>query len=292
MGGLIPYKQRKRMGWELVILIIIVFFVIAAAFGLEFTQWSNTSTGQQTLSLWFGDKSLFDLVSSAVTMIATIVAGFLAFRSYETNRRAAIANRYQKGVELLAAPADSSKLGGVELLSVVATEAPKEYQVPVIRTLRQFLQERCSSRIQAILAGGEVSAAEIAADTDFVVMTSLSAIARTDFRKRWIAREDDEAGLPLFGIYLQKMHFFHVNFSRLWILESIFGDVTFEFCTFRETTLNIKCSGRIIFKDCTLDNFEIVAADIAGKRLEDTKSFIKVSGSQRPIFCRVNGQRI
>ncbi|WP_429930513.1 hypothetical protein [Agrobacterium vitis] len=290
MHGLIAYRKRKRAGWQLVILFVFSFFTMAYTFGRDFTEWSNTSAGQQALSRWFGGKSLFDLVSSAVTMISAVVAGFLAFRSYETNRRAAIANRYQKGVELLAASEDSSKLGGIELLSIAAAEAPKEYQVPVIRTLRQFLQERCSPKIRAILT--EVPATEVAADTDFVVMSSLSAIARTDIRHRWMLRQYDDDGLPLYGICLDQMHFIHLNFSKLRFVEAILGDVIFESCTFHETLMNIICTGEIVFKDCTFTNTEIVTVDIIGNQLDNAKSFIRMSGSQRALLSRINGSWI
>jgi len=274
--------------------VLLVLISLVAVAGLlsrasDVVRWLATPDGKAAYVLWTGNKSIFDLVTGAMTTLIAIGAVFLALRSYRVNQRAAVANRYQKGVELLGAAADSSKLGGIELLSVAARESHREYQEPVIRTLRQFLQERCTVTAEAICRRGGSTDTAGPQDTDLLITTALSAVARTSWRRRWLELEYDNEGLTLRGVYLHNVRLVSYNFSRIRFEEAVIGEVSFVSCIFDETFIDARCFGKMTFHDCRISRFDILAANMNGERLDDAGAFIKMSGRRQGSDFRING---
>ncbi|MGR6466234.1 hypothetical protein [Rhizobium sp. PAMB 3182] len=258
----------------------------------EARNWLASPDGKNAYAFWIGSKSIYDLIIGLMTTLIAITAAFLALRSYRVNQRAAVANRYQKGVELLGAAADSSKLGGIELLSVVAREDHQEFQEPVIRTLRQFLLERCAAATGAAYRKGCTCDPATFPCTDFVVMAALSAVARTERRRRWLELEHDDEGLALRGIHLHQVRLVNYDLSRIRFEEAVLGDVSFESCTFAETFFDARCFGVLNFHNCSISNSCIAATDINGKRLDDEEALIKMSQNRRIFNFSLNGRPI
>ena len=256
LHALTTYRDRQGFDWVFWVwagmLTIIGIFALNSGMP-KFLTWLSTDNGKEQYLLWFGRRSLFDIVASALTFLSAVVAVFLAMRSYRVHQGAAIANRYQKGIELLGAEVDSAKLGGIELLSSVAKEAPKEYQEPVVRTLKQFLLERCAAVRTACSSELEKSGSK----EDLVSIAALSAITRTNFKLRWLDPEADKNGLILRGIRLREARFIGHNFSRILFEETALGEVYFEACNFSETRIYGQCSGIMTFHNCTFKDTEI-----------------------------------
>ncbi|MDQ0422466.1 hypothetical protein J2045_003514 [Peteryoungia aggregata LMG 23059] len=289
---LTSYRGRRRFHWLPNIFISVgLLFIIADYFKHSAVVSSlSNAEGRAAYEFWIGTKSVLDIALGLVTTLIALTAAYLALRSYRVNQRAAVANRYQKGVELLGASADSSKLGGIELLSIVAREAPEEYQEPVMRTLRQFLHERCASITEPMQ--NALNYPEMLPATDFVVMAALSAVSRTLLRQRWLDLEADEEGLTLRGIYLHKVRILKADFSRITFEDGVFGDVSFEGCKFAETAIIARFFGRVAFEDCSIDNAQILATDVYGEQFEDAKTFIDLSKNSWVSRFDVNNQRI
>lgn len=289
----IKYRERRSMAQSNAVMLALILLVAMAAIlplARDMVRWLATPDGQAAYVLWAGNKSIFDLVTGATTTLIAIGAVFLALRSYRVNQRAAVANRYQKGVELLSAPADSSKLGGIELLSVAAREAHWEYQEPVIRTLRQFLQERCAVASKAVFRQGGSSDTAAPQDTDLVTTAALSAVARTSSGRRWLEMEYDNEGLTLRGVYLHNVRLVSYDFSRIRFEEVIFGEVSFVNCIFHDTFIDARCFGKMTFHNCRISRFDILAANMDGERIDDAGAFIKMSRRRQGSDFRVNGR--
>lgn len=226
-------------------------------------RWLATPDGKATYADWVGNKSIFDLLTGMSATAAAIAAVFLALRSYRINQRVALANRYQKGVELLGANVDSSKIGGIELLSMVSREAYKEFQEPVIRTLRQFLQERCFSFVNEVYNSEDPH--KPANPSDLVITATISAIVRTNWRKRWLDLESDDQGLNLTGIYLHQTQLTGYDFSRINFKYSLLGFVVFKDCKFTHTIIDARCFGKLVFDNCIFENSKINIRDLKSK---------------------------
>ncbi|MGV0878707.1 hypothetical protein V6767_16335 [Martelella sp. FLE1502] len=291
---LTTYRQRRREYWPIYVWVAAatVFFIVMTAPSLKEVLTSlATPDGKIAYEFWLGSKSVYDLIIGLMTTVIAIIAAFLALRSYRVNQRAAVANRYQKGIELLGAAADSSKLGGIELLSVVAREDYREYQEPVLRTLRQFLLERCAAPTEMVYKKGRTFDPATLPATDFVVMAALSAVARTNWRRRWLELEHDNEGLALRGIHLHQVRLVNYDLSRIRFEEAVLGDVIFDACTFAETFIEARCFGVLKFHNCLIDNSGIAATDINETRLDDD-ALIRMSRNRRVSKFRVNGRLI
>lgn len=286
------YRERSSLLWLPKILLVTGLVLLIADYfnRLGGLTWLSSAKGLAAYEFWIGTKSVLDVALGLMTTVIAVTAAYLALRSYRVNQRAAVANRYQKGIELLGASADSSKLGGIELLSIVAREAPEEYQEPVLRTLRHFLQERCvpvTELPQESLGGPEMLPA-----TDFVVIAALSAVTRTLWRQRWLELEADEEGLTLRGVYLHKVRILKADFSRITFADGVFGDVSFEGCKFAETAIMGRFFGRVAFEDCSIDNAQILATDVGGEQFVDMEQFIDLSKNSSVSRFDVNNRRI
>jgi hypothetical protein len=289
---LASYRERRRFHWlpNLFIFLILVLLIADYFRNSGVLTWLSSLEGMAAYEFWIGTKSVLEVALGLTTTLIAVTAAYLALRSYRVNQRAAVANRYQKGVELLGASADSSKLGGIELLSIVAREAPEEYQEPVMRTLRYFLQERCAAAVEATGEAGSDPRALPA--TDSVVIAALSAVTRTPWRLRWLELESDAEGLTLRGVYLHNVRILKADFRRITFDDGAFGDVSFESCNLAETFIIGRFFGSVTFNDCSISNSEILAADMCGAPLEDPKSYICISPSSQTSGFGANGQSL
>lgn len=288
----ITYRERRKMLPPLFIVVVaaLILLLLDLLLRTDLRMWISTFEGVDAYEFWVGKKSVLDVALGLVTTLIAVGAAFLALRSYQVNQRAAVANRYQKGIELLGAEADSSKLGGVELLSIVAREAPTEYQEPVLRTLRHFMQERSAEVVKA--AEAAVAEGRELPGTDAVVIAALSVVTRTDQRLRWLEQESDADGHTLSGIYLHNIWIFKSDFSRVSFKDGVFGDIRFESCEFAETFIACRVFGSVSFDDCSISNSEILALNIDGSPVEDSQLHFSISKSCHTSGFTVNGKRL
>lgn len=289
---LTTYRERCKMLPPLVILMVAgaFLFILDLLLRADVRMWISIPEGVSAYEFWVGKKSVLDVALGLVTTLIAVAAAFLALRSYQVNQRAAVANRYQKGIELLGAEADSSKLGGVELLSIVAREAPEEYQEPVLRTLRHLMQERSAAIVKAAEAAA-VERRELPA-TDPVVIAALSVVTRTNARHRWLEQESDADGLTLRGIYLHDLWIFRSDFSRVSFRDGVFGDIRFDSCQFGQTFIACRVFGSVNFDNCSIRNSEILALNIDGSPVQDPQLQFSVSRSCHTSGFLVNDKRL
>lgn len=66
----------------------------------------------------------------------------------EQSRKAEVATRYQKGMEMLASGEMSTRIGGLYLLRDVVVAAPTSYWHSVVDSLTPFIIERCASNYE------------------------------------------------------------------------------------------------------------------------------------------------
>jgi len=276
-------KLRPSEGVGLLLLGAAAVLVVLVGIVHEFAPYDQKSA----YDIWTGGKGALGLLTSIATPIVAGAAAWLAYRSYRMNQRGAVASRFQKGAELMDAASDSSRIGGIELLSAVALEDPGGYQTPVIRTLRQLLAERSWPVADQIykLRPRDTSPDPRNFDRSGLVVTAaFGAICRTPDQNRWGGLEYDRGLLRIRGLYLHRARMEAANLSRLHLVAAVFGEVVFRNCTFNDVRIECRCFDNISFERCTINRLVIFASDMLGEAVEVSNYFATVRCSATDFY--------
>ncbi len=204
-----------------------------------------------------GGKGAVDLVVGLAQLGALLYAGYLAWQSFRMNREVGVANRYQKGIKLLANASQSAAIGGVYLLREVMRSSPDTYLWPVIAPLNQRVRERDKAIVDEVYSQSWTELAPRKFErSDPVAINALRTIAKTPMNRRWNIddRRDD-----VFDVWSFLMNDYIIawrNFSKMRFRRSVVVDLAiFENCEFEDVTFELRLiRSALTFKRCKLTN--------------------------------------
>jgi len=260
--------------------------------------WLVTYEPAHTRDFWLREKSALEVITPLGAILVAAIGGAIAWRSYAVNRSAAASTRFQKGVDMLAAPSQISQSGGITFLEDVAGEYPDRYVLPVAFALSAFIRTASKSEwdklygwIRAGLPAAELewgNEPSLAVDALIVMSHTPNDLRwpRSGFgaeRAVWIDRavlqgRHRQSRLPL---VLVKVNFRKINFAEVILHQVTFvecdfidctffgysaGDLTFDRCVIRDARFdltNVK-SGRTTFRNCTVQNSKFRDHDFSG----------------------------
>lgn len=230
-----------------------------------YTRWNDIEIQ------WLGTIGVLPLAVATGTLLFLAVNSRLAARSVEhtratldQSRRAEVATRFQKGVELLESPNIATRVGGIAVLRDVAIQAPEEYWPSVADVLVNLIESNTSAQIKAIDDARDgaleaqklgTAASAIAPDFDMTGRDVVAAIEVLGFQDKRLktalsqydlVRPIEIIGAALVGIVLKDLDLRHIRWNAAFA-----SHVTFSGCDLRATHLvmpTMQCS----FGECDL----------------------------------------
>ncbi|WDQ98171.1 hypothetical protein PSC71_13130 [Devosia sp. J2-20] len=216
---------------------------------------------------WLGTIGILPLLVATVTLIFLAVNSRYTARSVENTRatldqarKAEVANRFQKGVELLESTNIATRVGGIAVLRDVAIQEPQGYWTSVADVLANLIESNSRAQISAF---DDASRAWLEAENsgwkapDFGmtgrdVLAAIEVLGLQDKRLRQVILQRDLArpieiiGAALVGIVLKDLDLRQIHWNGAFA-----SHVTFSGCNLRDATLalpTIRCT----FGECDL----------------------------------------
>jgi hypothetical protein len=246
---------------------------------------------------WFGNDGLLDVLLAVGQFAAVIVGGYLAWRSFMINAARNVADRYQKGIELLASTRESTVSGGISLLAFVEAEDPDRYQMPVVDALKNVISEHGTplhdrlslSTLDAAmppakdfneLAGRSMEIVrskrikfsaerdhEEATRTPSAVVDALHAVFEIPSTRRWKFPQSYRGNghLRIWSLWAHFVKLLDQDLSLVDFVHCVFGIVYFERCKIRDVSISGRSFAAMTFIDCTLTNVTIEMNDLWGQ---------------------------
>lgn len=201
------------------------------------------------------------------TLIGVGFTVYFASHNLRQAQRTERATRFQKGAEMLASSSTSTATAGVQLLTDLAVEDDATYQDPVVRTLRQRIQETYLTLIEATYRG-ETPASNLPRSGG-LVSSAIGGIARIPRGRRWRRVIDEEGRLSIWGLYLHKSRLLDVDMYRMNIVGGVIGSSVFARCRLDETRLQFRLAEQVTFRRCTLSNCQLQVRRLNGAKISE-----------------------
>lgn len=273
-------KNDRTLSW----------FIVLAAIAVAAFSYPVWPSWLKRHDLWFGNLGLFGLLGAGLTIYLlnrrtknsdrqiglALEQAELARLQVEMNRQTLansyateVATRFQKGVELLSSPNESSRIGGIFVLRDVALERPLDYHNSVVDMLAGFVVEQTRELADALAVaatpsregplGDAVSSRKRAAieksgtptprdaATAFEIIGELRAV-----HDNFVQENSRRKLFQIKGAALVDLQATGGCYSRMNIDDCWFGETSFRECTFDDAGLNIHQSGAVTLSDCSL----------------------------------------
>ncbi len=236
----------------------------------------------------FGEQGYASFILSAATLLGGAITVALLLQRARVDdeqtelarqaaahgRMAEVATRFQKGIELLAAPDPTVHLGAIYILRDVANDSPDLYRQTVVQTLVGYARNRSKERAKLIPIAKDQYDVDDEADpiwaeafkpTEPEVIEAFTIAgqqrALLDARGRK-ATEVDMTGLVLIGRQIEGAHFGGCDFGGVHI-----SDMHFLACTLDHAVFKFSSRESVEFMGCSLHSahFERIGAPGGGR---------------------------
>jgi hypothetical protein len=264
-------------------------------------RWPNTT------SLLLGDVGILPLVAAIMTVVFLAINSRQTARSLDNTRQtlaqsqaAELANRFQKGLELLESEHIATKIGGIAVLRDVATQAPGLYWPPIVEVLvalvessTKSLHDAHSEAMELAFDDDEGREAPSYGSTEKDALKALEVLGLKDGALRKAIERSGSGmsielrdvaliGIALRDLDLRNLRFENVIAQNLTLERSNLDGAMFDMhtiglwineCSARRTRLRL---GRTPWRD---DDITIWHSDLTGARLDGSGTPLQLQES-------------
>lgn len=196
--------------------------------------------------LLFGESApIVPTLISVASFVSLCIAGVFAYMTYAAAKRAEVATRFQKAVELISDSSETAAIGGLCILHEVAVEHHRRYLYSFATVVESFIHQNGYDQVRRVLEAPDVEPMEWPR-TKRSVIRALQWLCRVPRPLRWWGTDEH----IVFGLYLHEVDIRQYDFSRISIHYSLANSARFADCTFANCNLKLNVFDKVQFVRC------------------------------------------
>lgn len=222
----------------------------------------------RTTKFWFGDRSATEVITPVGTLLAAVVAGGLAYLSYLANRRAELATRFQKAVDMFDISHPVRNTASIALLLEAAVESNR-FRIPAVKSVLSIIYQ-LDWQHQPVTVGGKLTHNGNFPLSDLVTVEALRALSSIENIDR---TPKNGMGYSILNIYLSGFRLFSQRLRGASFQHGAINDFSFVGCDFTGTEFVVVIGEQVTFAECNVQGcrFTLYAPDGSPLRPSDGK---------------------
>lgn len=237
--------------------------IMAVGYGMSFDP-----------ELWLNQAGLAEIAIGLATLIALIIGGVQASRSYWLNRSAAHSSRFADAARMLGGD-DAAVHAGIALTKDIALENPRTFGLAAIRSLTAVARSSAADLLKSvaydssgrphIFIQGAISQSPVVSLEAFLAACRL--YAEIDATEAGYKRELPQGRLHIQNLFVSVWSISDGVFRDIAISRSAFYETDFVRCRFHNADLVACFAGRVRFLNCDISGLAIQGTDRNGNDL-------------------------
>jgi hypothetical protein len=218
------------------------------------------------------------LVLAAAGGLLAAVGVVVGVRTYATNRRSQVTDRFVKAIGLLSSSSEGSdqKLGGIYSLQHIMTEYPQEHEV-VVEILSAYIREHSAENLVIPYVDARVHPDDWTPDDEEEqerasasdVKAAAAVIARRPKRDEKVVVDWSGAKLFMVDLYngrFEDAHFRGAHLYKCYLENAVLNKTVFDQCVVGQSDFS-----RAEIKDSSLYNSRFIKCDFTGANLDKSR---------------------